>query len=294
MLETVARYALYFFFYSALGWLVESCYCSVRPRKWVNRGFLTGPLCPIYGTGALVFMVLVEPIRHIPMPVTAAGHTVSVTGVAVFLTSLVFADIVEFIVSFLMEKLFHARWWDYSNRFLNIQGRICFLHSMYWGTAGVVFLYLMHPFFDRFIGRLPVKFVYGILAVILVIFLVDVIDAVRKAMDVRKLMDKLKSFGIMLSSFFGNTIDDIVALSMDEMASISEKAASLRDDAAKQYEDIRQSFEKLTDGIKKGGEKYKNRMFNEFPMMRQSAADQLENLEKRIEAVKEKFRQFKK
>ncbi|MBR3438631.1 MAG: putative ABC transporter permease, partial [Clostridia bacterium] len=61
--ETVLRYALYFFFYSAVGWLVESCYCSVRPRKWVNRGFLTGPLCPIYGTGALVFLVFVLPIK---------------------------------------------------------------------------------------------------------------------------------------------------------------------------------------------------------------------------------------
>ena len=256
---TILRYALYFFFYSAVGWLVESCYCSVRPRKWVNRGFLTGPLCPIYGTGALVFLVLVLPIKEkISLPVTIAGRGLTLTPLVVFFAGLVFADIVEFTVSLLMEKMFHARWWDYSENFLNIQGRICFKHSIYWGLASIGFLYIIHPFVNRYFIKIPIDLVEIVLAVILIIFVVDVFDAVRKAMDVRALIDKIKKFRTDLSAQFGSTVEDILS---------------------KGYvsKDYRQ----------KG--KY-NRMFIEFPMIKAAARAQLDNLEINIEKVRNKIR----
>ncbi|MBR4765931.1 MAG: putative ABC transporter permease, partial [Clostridia bacterium] len=223
--ETVLRYALYFFFYSALGWLVESCYCSVRPRKWVNRGFLTGPLCPIYGTGALVFLVFVLPIKEkISLPVTIAGRDLTLTPLVVFFAGLVLADIVEFTVSLMMEKMFHARWWDYSENFLNIQGRICFKHSIYWGLASIGFLYIIHPFVNRYFIRIPIDVVEVALAVILVVFVVDVFDAMRKAMDVRALIDKIKKLRSDLSAQFGSTFDDILSMGEDEFREFSAKA----------------------------------------------------------------------
>lgn len=289
-MERIARLALYFFFYSALGWLIESSYCSVRPRKWVNRGFLTGPLCPIYGTGAIVFAVFVDPLRDIKMYARIGGYSVDFRPAAVFLAGLVLADIVEFTVSLMMEKLFHARWWDYSNRLLNIQGRICLLHSLYWGTASVGFLYIMHPFFEGMFDRIPIKYVYIILGVILAIFFIDVADAVRKAADVRKLMDKLKTFGSKVSTAIGGTVEDVISLSIEEINAISDKFGGYKDEAQKQFADIKEQFAKLT-GDTKQSFKERNRMFREFPMFKKYASDQIENIEKKIEAFKNRFRQ---
>ncbi len=287
-METAARYALYFFFYSALGWLVESCYCSVRPRKWVNRGFLTGPLCPIYGTGALVFLVLVEPIRQIPMKAELFGKSISFTYAAVFLAGLVFADIVEFTVSLIMEKLFHARWWDYSENFLNIQGRICFKHSIYWGTASIVFLCLIHPFFEKYFSRLPEKAVYIILILIIAVFLVDVADAVRKALDVRKLMDKLKYFRDYISSVFAFEDDEPVFTG--EQSRLAEKLNEFKETGTKEWNEIKEAFDRLSDSARIEKGKMKNRMFAEFPMMKEAANEQLKNLETKLELLVKKFR----
>lgn len=292
--ETVLRYTLYFFFYSAAGWLVESCYCSVRPRKWVNRGFLTGPLCPIYGTGALVFLVFVLPLKeNFSLPVTVAGREIDLTVIIVFFAGLVLADIVEFTVSLLMEKMFHARWWDYSENFLNIQGRICFKHSIYWGLASIGFLYVIHPFVNRYFIKLPIDFVEVILAVVLSVFVIDVFDAVRKAMDVRALIDKIKKFRAELSAQFGSTFDDILAMGEEEFKEFSEKASKHKAEIAARVSEIRESFEILSKGFVSKDYKQKgkyNRMFTEFPMVKAAARAQLDNLEINIEKIKEKIK----
>lgn len=127
---TIVTYVLYFFFYSAVGWLGESIYCSVGARKWVNRGFLKGPMCPIYGTGALAMAITLTPVKNLDIRVPMFGHDVLITPLLVFIAGMVVCDIVEFITSVLMEKLFHARWWDYSNKKFNIQGHLPRAHVL--------------------------------------------------------------------------------------------------------------------------------------------------------------------
>ncbi len=292
--ETILRYILYFFFYSAVGWLAESCYCSVRPRKWVNRGFLTGPLCPIYGTGTLVFLIFVSPIKEkLSLPATIAGREIDLAIIAVFFAGLVMADIVEFSVSLIMEKMFHARWWDYSGNFLNIQGRICFKHSIYWGIATVGFLYVIHPFVNRYFSRIPLDVVEIALAVILVIFVIDVFDAVRKAMDVRALIDKIKKFRSDLAAQFGSTFDDILSMGEDEFREFSKKASKYKNDVTDRIAEIRESFEILSKGYVSKDYRQKgkyNRMFIEFPMIKAAARAQIDNLEINIEKIKNKIK----
>ena len=117
-MDNIVKYILLFFFYSAGGWLLESIYCSIGEKKIINRGFLTGPLCPIYGTAAIVMVVLIyNPFRD--------------NALVVFLLGIVLCYIVEYITSYIMEKLFAARWWDYTYELLNINGRICLKHSLY-------------------------------------------------------------------------------------------------------------------------------------------------------------------
>lgn len=177
---TFFDYVLTFFIISILGWIVESTYCSIPKGKFVNRGFLTGPLCPIYGSGALVFMILLTRFYN-------RWYVVLILGI-------IFADTVEYITSFLMEKLFHARWWDYSKEFLNIKGRICLKHSCYWGIAALCYIYLIQPFYLKIYLSIPSKVRYIVLAVIFAVFILDLINAVKNAADVKKLKDKLLRF----------------------------------------------------------------------------------------------------
>ena len=179
-------YMLTFFTLSFIGWVVESAYCSLAKGKFVNRGFLTGPLCPIYGTGAVVFMVLLTPFSE--------------RWYVVLLIGMVLADTVEYITSVLMEKLFHARWWDYSDKFLNINGRICLRHTCYWGIASLVYIYLFQPIYLKIYLQIPQKIRYIILGVIFFFFIIDLINAVKNAIDIRKFMNKLHAFSDSVAS----------------------------------------------------------------------------------------------
>ncbi len=192
-MDTVKLYIFYFFFYSAAGWLVESIYCSVPARKWINRGFLTGPLCPIYGTGAVVLSLFLGPLMKYDINIPGIDYKISITPLVVFLCGIVLSDIVEFITSVLLEKLFHARWWDYSEEPLNLQGRICVKHSVYWGIVSVVFLYVVHPFFTRIFDKIPRDNIHLLLGAALGIFLVDLLNAIKNASDIKKFMDKMQS-----------------------------------------------------------------------------------------------------
>ncbi|MBR3552297.1 MAG: hypothetical protein IKN72_02805 [Clostridia bacterium] len=177
-METILYYVIEFFFYSAAGWLVECIYRSIGERRLINTGFLTGPMCPIYGTAALFLTVLLyNNFRDRPL--------------LIFLLGMVLCDVVEFVTSWLMEKLFHARWWDYTYEFLNIQGRICIKHTLYWGIISIAFVMVLHPAVDSLLHRLPARYYGVVVAVIMAVFLLDVANAVRKAADIRSLQDKL-------------------------------------------------------------------------------------------------------
>ncbi len=111
MLEQIQVLFLLFSIYSFLGWLMEVVNTLRVEKKFVNRGFLVGPFCPIYGFGVLLMTIMLEKYQN--------------DIVATFIFSILICGILEYFTSFFLEKIFHARWWDYSNRKFNINGRIC-------------------------------------------------------------------------------------------------------------------------------------------------------------------------
>ena len=188
-MDSIIKYTLMFFFYSAGGWLLESIYCSIGEKRIINRGFLTGPLCPIYGTAALVMTILIyNPFKDRPL--------------IIFLLGIVLCDIVEYITSYIMEKLFSARWWDYTYEFLNIGGRICLKHTLYWGIISVTFVRVLHPAVENLYAKINGEYLIYILVAVLAIFTLDVINAVRKALDIRKLQLKLNALQKTVSEFY--------------------------------------------------------------------------------------------
>lgn len=127
----IVKYFVWFLFYSCSGWIYESILCSITDKKLVNRGFLNGPVCPVYGVGAIVILVCIKDN--------------SSSYLQLFITGAVLACTVEYITSVLLEKLFHAKWWDYSRYKFNIHGRICLLGAVVFGTFAVVLIKFINP-----------------------------------------------------------------------------------------------------------------------------------------------------
>ena len=134
--------ANWFYIYSFLGWLWETCYVSVRKGKLINRGFINGPLCTIYGCGALaVYLIL--------LPVSGDLLLLFVGGVVV-------ATALEYVTAALMENIFHTSWWDYSDKKFNFQGRICLGVSLGWGVLTVLLFRVLHPLVEKLVAIYPV------------------------------------------------------------------------------------------------------------------------------------------
>ena len=140
----ISEYFILFILFSILGWLYECIFCTVKNHHWENRGFLYGPLCPIYGTGVVGALIL---FRDLPAALFEGGTELSIP--VLFLGSLAGSAVLEFGTSWILEKCFHAVWWDYSNVPLNIQGRICLPASCCFGIAGVVLVRVVFPLIDR-------------------------------------------------------------------------------------------------------------------------------------------------
>lgn len=142
----VCRYFIMLLLFSCMGWIYESIYRTIATGKWYNTGFLNGPVCPIYGVGAMIMTILCEWCE-------ARGITMSV--LTMFLVSFFGSIILEFSTSLILEKLFHAYWWDYSKVPLNIQGRICLPASLGFGLAGLLIAKVLVPFAQWCVSFLP-------------------------------------------------------------------------------------------------------------------------------------------
>jgi len=131
----VSKYVIWFVVYSVLGWIYESTYCTIVERRWENRGFLYGPLCPIYGVGVIAMMAVWQIVLAEGMD-PAAWQVFVVTALG--------SAVLEYVTSWAMEKLFNARWWDYSDMPLNINGRICLPATILFGLMGLLVCYVLY------------------------------------------------------------------------------------------------------------------------------------------------------
>lgn len=159
MLHTIEIYFLLFISYAFLGWCMEVTCKFIQYKKFINRGFLIGPYCPIYGWGALTITILLKRYMEDPL--------------VLFVMSTLICSIIEYLTSYFMEKKYHARWWDYSNRKFNINGRICLETLVPFGILGVAIMYGTNPILFKLYNQIP-QLVMNILTSILFIgFIVD-------------------------------------------------------------------------------------------------------------------------
>lgn len=168
---------LYFTIYSFLGWVCESTYCSIGQKKLVNRGFLNGPFCPIYGFGALLVITILSPfVNNIPI---------------LFIASIIVTSVLEYITSFILEKLFHMSWWDYSTYKFNIHGRVCLKNSLMFGVMSLFVMLVVHPAIDNFVTRINTKVAFILSILFGTYFIVDTIITATTILHLNERLEKL-------------------------------------------------------------------------------------------------------
>lgn len=177
---------MYFFIYSVLGWLCESIYCSITQSKIINSGFMYGPYCPIYGFGGLLVVVVLTPFLNQP--------------VIVFLLGMVMTTTLEYTTSYLMEKAFNAKWWDYSHMKFNINGRVCLLFAIFFGIMGLFATYVIHPYVQKLINIIPQNHLTIIVIGIVILLIIDYISTLytvlsleNKLFQIKELAERIKS-----------------------------------------------------------------------------------------------------
>lgn len=179
------RYIISFFVYSFLGWVWESIFCTAKQKKWANRGFLYGPICPIYGFGAtlglgIYDLILSGKITPLPIPlIFAAGFIVSL--------------VLEYPTSYVLEKLFHARWWDYTDVPLNINGRTSVPTSIAFGAAAILIMKGFIPCIDRIFIYLPENLIAIFALVLVSLCSIDTTLTVTALTDFQKRVNAVES-----------------------------------------------------------------------------------------------------
>jgi len=196
-----------FWLYSFLGWCIETSWVSLRSKKFINRGFFLGPYCPIYGTGGIALLSLSN-YRSDPL--------------VVFILSGFICSLIEYLVSYFLELIYKVRWWDYSNRPFNINGRICLFNSFCFGIFGLLAVCYLNPKLTNLINNLNSNLKLIILIFIVLITTLDMVITFNAMFDFRKYVTSLKDK--TLSSIFKPNMDSTEEMSKRVRTSLKEKS----------------------------------------------------------------------
>ena len=232
------RFIWIFFIYAFLGWCTEVSYATLVTGKFVNRGFLNGPVCPIYGFGVVIVLTCLTPLAD--------------NLLLLFLGSVVLTSALEWITGFVLEKLFHQRWWDYSDQPFNLSGYICLRFSIAWGFACMFVVKLLHPTVLLFIRIIPQALGVVLLVLLGAVMAVDLsatVSAIVKLNHRLEQLDELAAKIKEVSNEFGENLADRVLDAvergtdwkedLDELAfRLAEHRAELADEREQRWEEL--------------------------------------------------------
>lgn len=178
---------LYFLIYSFLGWCVEILYAAKIKGEFVNRGFLNGPFCPVYGFGAISLIIIAKPLNN--------------NIVLLILLSLFLPSFVEYITGFILEKLFNTKWWDYSGDKFNLQGRICMKFSIMWFIVSILILVFIQPHIMKpLVDFIPLNYLTIITIVSLIYLLIDLYITIQSLIKLRALFIEIYNISLELKN----------------------------------------------------------------------------------------------
>lgn len=253
------EWLLFFFIYCFLGWCWESCYVSAKKRQWVNRGFMKGPFLPIYGFGALSVLIATLPVRPFP--------------VLVFVFGMIGATALELVTGICMEKLFHVRYWDYSNQKFNFKGHICLTSSIAWGAFSLAMIYGFHKPIEKLVLSIPFVWLDILTTVLTVIVAADFAISFKTAMELRAILDSMERI-------------------KDEMKRLQKRAevieAFLADDFHDAKENFKEEMQERKDNLMEGLQERKENILEGIQERKEDAKTQLQEIREKQKYYLEK------
>lgn len=254
-MRNVFTYFMLFFIYAILGWIIETTLVSIEKRKFVNRGFLIGPYCPIYGFGGLAITILLKNYTKDP--------------IVLFLMAVIICGTLEYFTSYIMEKIFKARWWDYSAKKYNINGRICLEIVVPFGILGCLVMYVLNPITFKYLNMLSNSMLNIISAICFTIFITDNIVSYNvissftktvKTINVGKIKDNTEEITkkvrevLIGKSFFNKRLmeayPNLQAKIKEKARQIAQKAKEVKTEMSDKVESMKEKITQSASEIK--------------------------------------------
>lgn len=216
-----------FIIYAFIGWCTEVSYAALDTGKFVNRGFLNGPYCPIYGCGVVIVVAILTPLKE--------------NLLILFAGSFLLTSVLEYITGYILEKVFHNKWWDYSDKPFNIKGYVCLKFSIYWGLACTFIMDIIHPIIYAAIRFIPFMLGVVLLSIIMCVFAADCIITVTTILKFNKrlkVMDEMAASIHRLSDEIGENIYENVTDVIEKSEKFQKTHVELMDKISETKENI--------------------------------------------------------
>ncbi len=272
--------AWYFMIYSLAGWLIEEIYHAVNKGIIVNRGFLNGPLCPVYGFGALSIFAMSallgqngrgEQIENIPLWI-------------LFIGGVILATLIELIAGFLLDKLFHARWWDYSDKPFNLNGYICLEFSLIWGLIISFAMRVIQPYIrlHSFQNKIPQRYGWLILAILYSTFLADIIVTVitinhlnKNLAELDRITKRLRRVSDGVTEVIGKTTIQTALAMQEGKEKLQNQAGENMDRALEAKDRMEKQRDEMIGKLMSGNLVGSGRLLRAFPRMKHRDFDEI-------------------
>ena len=254
---TLVQWIGFFFIYGFLGWCYESTYVSIKHKRWVNRGFMRGPLLPLYGSGAILLLFVTIPFRD--------------NLFLMFIAGAIGATALEYVTGVTMEALFKVRYWDYTNRRFNFQGHICLAATTLWGFFAIVIVKVIHRPIENMVFALPETLVEVLVMILSVLSVADFALSFKAAWDIRDVLIKLeevqremermqKRLDVILA-FAEDSREQVVINTyerLDELTDVlEERFAHMKELREKLDARLEEDWKEFTEDIKERSEEWK-------------------------------------
>ena len=253
--HSIATYFLYFIIIASCGWIMEITLQLVQKHKFADRGFLIGPYCPIYGVGAILITIGLTKLEAYPL--------------ALFCVAIVVCAILEYLTSYVMEKIFHARWWDYSENKFNINGRICLETIIPFGLLGLALIYIINPFIFNQLAKIPEDMLNYIAIVVAVLFVVDNIISLKVILNVsattkkfdkenpkdstEEISQKVKEFlrgKSILNRRLINAFPKLTSVLKEQSEKIKQKTIDVKEEISTKATELKEDFNEKANEVK--------------------------------------------
>lgn len=260
MPTTIYEVLWIFIIYAFIGWCTEVSYAALDRGIFVNRGFLNGPYCPIYGIGVLTVVVVLTPLKE--------------NLLILYIGSFILTTIIEFLTGFILEKVFHNKWWDYSDKPYNLMGYICLKFSIYWGFACTFIMLIIHPIVYTFIIHIPKTLGIVLLCIILSVFIVDMCVTVATILQFNKKLQRINEISKrihVISDQIGENIYENVTDAIEKKEKFENEHEELLTGIEEKKEELKAERERLNEKYKAMLEERKfgfERLMKAFPNMK--------------------------